>query len=135
MDDLLRILALLALIAGNAFFVIGEYSIVTARRSALRQRGGKGAQAALRLMEDPVRVISTVQVGITGIGVLSAQRIEQLRRQRKIRYEDLRRLRCALDKAGPFIVTADYRPRQDSSESLRLRQQLAERPAQQMALW
>ncbi|KHL71112.1 biotin synthase [Pseudomonas flexibilis] len=72
---------------------------------------------------------------VPGIGVLSAQRIEQLRRQRKIRYEDLRRLRCALDKAGPFIVTADYRPRQDSSESLRLRQQLAERPAQQMALW
>jgi putative hemolysin len=70
-DDLLRILALLALIAGNAFFVIGEYSIVTARRSALRQRKGKGAQAALRLMEDPVRVISTVQVGITAIGVLS----------------------------------------------------------------
>jgi putative hemolysin len=69
--DLFRILALLALIAGNAFFVIGEYSIVTARRSALRQRRGKGAQAALRLMEDPVRVISTVQVGITGIGVLS----------------------------------------------------------------
>ena len=64
-------LALLALIAGNAFFVIGEYSIVTARRSALRRRGGKGAEAALRLMEDPVRVISTVQVGITAIGVLS----------------------------------------------------------------
>ena len=58
MADLLRIVALLALIAGNAFFVIGEYSIVTARRSALRQRKGKGAQAALRLMEDPVRVIS-----------------------------------------------------------------------------
>ncbi|MDA0185238.1 hemolysin family protein [Solirubrobacter phytolaccae] len=71
MDDLLRMLALLALIAGNAFFVIGEYSIVTARRSALRKRGGKGAEAALRLMEDPVRVISTVQVGITAIGVLS----------------------------------------------------------------
>lgn len=71
MDDLLRILVLLALIAGNAFFVIGEYSIVTARRSALRQRRGKGAQAALRLMEDPVRVISTVQVGITAIGILT----------------------------------------------------------------
>ncbi|RKQ93182.1 putative hemolysin [Solirubrobacter pauli] len=64
-------LALLALIAGNAFFVIGEYSIVTARRGALRARGGRGAEAALRLMEDPVRVISTVQVGITAIGVLS----------------------------------------------------------------
>jgi putative hemolysin len=35
-------LGLLALIAGNAFFVIGEYSIVTARRSALRQRGRRG---------------------------------------------------------------------------------------------
>ncbi|MBD7977016.1 putative DNA modification/repair radical SAM protein [Serpens gallinarum] len=72
---------------------------------------------------------------VPGIGVLTAQRIEQLRKQRKIRYDDLRRLRCALDKANPFIVTADYRPRQDSSESLRLRQQQAERPVQQMALW
>src|SRR3954468_9271723 len=70
-DDLLRILALLVLIAGNAFFVIGEYSVVTARRGALRARGGKGAQSALRLMEDPVRVISTVQVGITAIGILT----------------------------------------------------------------
>src|SRR3954452_10735359 len=70
-DDFLRILALLALIAGNAFFVIGEYSIVTARRSALRARGGRGAESALRLMQDPVRVISTVQVGITAIGILT----------------------------------------------------------------
>ncbi|HEX6021272.1 MAG TPA: hemolysin family protein [Solirubrobacter sp.] len=71
MDDFWRLAALLALIAGNAFFVIGEYSIVTARRGALRARGGKGAQAALRLMDDPVRVISTVQVGITAIGILT----------------------------------------------------------------
>jgi putative hemolysin len=70
-DDLLRILALAALIGGNAFFVVGEYSIVTARRAALRTRGGSGAEAALRLMEDPVRVISTVQVGITAIGILT----------------------------------------------------------------
>jgi len=70
-DDLLRILALAALIGANAFFVIGEYSIVTARRGALRARGGKGAEAALRLMEDPVRVISTVQVGITAVGILT----------------------------------------------------------------
>jgi putative hemolysin len=70
-DDFLRIVALVALIGGNAFFVIGEYSIVTARRGALRARGGAGAAAALRLMEDPVRVISTVQVGITAIGILT----------------------------------------------------------------
>ena len=71
MEDALRILALAALIGANAFFVIGEYSIVTARRGALRARGGKGAESALRLMEDPVRVISTVQVGITAIGILT----------------------------------------------------------------
>jgi putative hemolysin len=71
MSDALRVVALLALVAGNAFFVIGEYSIVTARRSALAQRKGRGAAAALKLMEDPVRVISTTQVGITGIGILT----------------------------------------------------------------
>jgi len=71
MSDALRVVALLALVAGNAFFVIGEYSIVTARRSALARRGGRGAATALKLMEDPVRVISTVQVGITGIGILT----------------------------------------------------------------
>jgi putative hemolysin len=74
MDDLLRVLAVLALVAGNAFFVIGEYAVVTARRSALlprAQAGSRRAQAALRLMDDPVRVISTVQVGITAIGILT----------------------------------------------------------------
>jgi putative hemolysin len=73
-SDLLRILAVLALIAGNAFFVIGEYSVVTARRAALAplaEAGNAGARAALRLMDDPVRVISTVQVGITAIGILT----------------------------------------------------------------
>ena len=71
MSDALRVVALFALVAGNAFFVIGEYSIVTARRSALAQRKGRGAVAALKLMEDPVRVISTTQVGITAIGILT----------------------------------------------------------------
>jgi putative hemolysin len=72
--EFLDIIAVLALIAGNAFFVIGEYSVVTARRSSLQPRadaGSAGARAALRLMEDPVRVISTVQVGITAIGILT----------------------------------------------------------------
>jgi putative hemolysin len=74
MSDLLRILAVLALVAGNAFFVIGEYAVVTARRgavAALADGGRAGARAALRLMDDPVRVISTVQVGITAIGILT----------------------------------------------------------------
>jgi putative hemolysin len=74
MSDLLRIVAVLALVAGNAFFVIGEYSVVTARRgrvAALADQGQRGAAAALRLMDDPVRVISTVQVGITALGILT----------------------------------------------------------------
>jgi len=71
MSDALRVIALFALVAGNAFFVIGEYSIVTARRSALARRNTRGAATALKLMEDPVRVISTVQVGITAIGILT----------------------------------------------------------------
>ena len=71
MSDPARVAALLALVAANAFFVIGEYSVVTARRAALAQRSGRGARAALRLMRDPVRVISTVQVGITAVGILT----------------------------------------------------------------
>jgi putative hemolysin len=74
MSDLLRILAVLALVGGNALFVIGEYSVVTARRgrvAALAEEGRRGAAAALRLMDDPVQVISTVQVGITAVGILT----------------------------------------------------------------
>src|SRR5215204_7113015 len=73
MSDVLSVLAVLALVAANAFFVIGEYTVVTARRAALAPRAeadSAGARAALRLMDDPVRVISTVQVGITAIGIL-----------------------------------------------------------------
>lgn len=74
MTDVLRVLALLALVAGNAFFVVGEYSIVTARRAPLAARaraGSRGARVALGLMDDPVGVMSTVQVGITSIGILT----------------------------------------------------------------
>ena len=67
---------MLGLVAGNAFFVIGEYAVVTARRAALQ--GRRGSAAALRLMDDPVRVISTVQVGITAIGILAGALAEPL---------------------------------------------------------
>jgi putative hemolysin len=73
-EEVGRIAALLALVATNAFFVIGEYAVVTARRAPLRRRaeeGSRGAAAAIALMDDPVRVISTVQVGITAVGILS----------------------------------------------------------------
>ena len=76
----------------------------------------------------------TLIARIPGIGVLSAQRLVALRRQKRIRFEDVGRLRCVLEKAKPFIVTQDYRPAQATRESLVLRQQLSEAP-QQMGLW
>ena len=61
------------LVLGNAVFVAAEYALVTGRRSRLEERaerGGRGAKTALRLMDDPVRFISTVQVGITVFAIL-----------------------------------------------------------------
>jgi putative DNA modification/repair radical SAM protein len=71
---------------------------------------------------------------VPGIGVLNAKRLVQLRRERRIRYDDLVRMRCSMEKLKPFIVTQDYRPRQDQWESNSLRRTLTEQPAQ-MALW
>jgi len=73
---------------------------------------------------------------IPGIGIRTTKRLIELRRQRRIRYEDLTRLRCVLAKAKPFIITSDYHPRQAESSSVMLREQLRDRPQpQQMALW
>jgi putative hemolysin len=72
MSDLLRIVVVLLLVLGNAVFVGAEYALVTARRSRLHElvdAGRLGAKRALRLMDEPVRFISTVQVGITIAGI------------------------------------------------------------------
>ena len=66
-------LAIALLVVANAFFVLAEYALITARRSALERRaeaGSKGAALALRMQADPVRVIGTVQIGITALGIL-----------------------------------------------------------------
>ena len=72
MSDLWRIVGVLLLVLGNAVFVAAEYALVTARRSRLEDRaegGSRPARTALRLMDDPVRFISTVQVAITVFGI------------------------------------------------------------------
>jgi putative hemolysin len=72
MSDLLRIVVVLLLVLGNAIFVAAEYALVTGRRSRLQElvgQGRRGAQHALDLMDNPVRFISTVQVGITVAGI------------------------------------------------------------------
>ncbi|WP_087630025.1 putative DNA modification/repair radical SAM protein [Caballeronia telluris] len=65
----------------------------------------------------PVRTIAR----IPGIGMRNAKRLVELRRSRRIRYADLVRLRCGMEKVKPFVVTQDYRPpvRETSSEQLR----------------
>ena len=73
MSTSLRIVIVFLLVLGNAIFVAAEYALVTGRRSRLEERaerGGRGAKTALRLMDDPVRFISTVQVGITISAIL-----------------------------------------------------------------
>lgn len=64
----------LGLILVNAFFAMSELAIVSARRARLQQRaaqGSRGARMALALTEDPTRFLSTVQIGITLVGVLA----------------------------------------------------------------
>jgi len=65
---------ILALIALNGVFAMSELAIVSARRprlQAMSQAGKRGARTALELSADPGRFLSTVQIGITGIGVLA----------------------------------------------------------------
>jgi putative hemolysin len=68
----LEVIAVLLLVAGNAFFVAAEYALVTARRTRLQELSGKGnrrARMALRIMDSPVRFIGTVQLGITAFSI------------------------------------------------------------------
>ena len=69
MSDLSRIILVFLLVLGNAIFVAAEYALVTARRSRLEQSDSMAARRALKLMDEPVRFISTVQVGITVFGI------------------------------------------------------------------
>jgi len=62
------------LILCNGLFALSELAIVSARKARLRAmaaQGNKGAAAALQLSEDPGKFLSTVQIGITLIGVLA----------------------------------------------------------------
>lgn len=70
---LTEILIVLALIGLNGVLAMSELAIVSARPARLKPLEGKsrGANAALRLAEQPGRFLSTVQIGITLVGVLS----------------------------------------------------------------
>ena len=66
----LLVLAFLVLL--NGFFAMAELAIVSARRVRLQEMakvGKRGAASALRLLDDLVGFLSTVQVGITLVGI------------------------------------------------------------------
>lgn len=70
----MAIAILLLLIVLNGVFSMAEIALVSARRvrlEAAAARGDKGAAAAVLLAEEPTRFLSTVQVGITLIAILS----------------------------------------------------------------
>lgn len=67
----LEIAILVCLIILNGGLAMSELAIVSARPARLKNRGDRGALQALRLCENPGRFLSTVQIGITLVGVLS----------------------------------------------------------------
>src|SRR5919106_5867608 len=71
---LLEILVVLALVLLNGFFAMSELAVVSARSTrleALARKGVRGARLALALARDPGRMLSTVQIGITLVGIVA----------------------------------------------------------------
>jgi putative hemolysin len=69
-----EILIILVLVIANGVFSMSEMAIVSARKVRLQQLANQGdvkARAALKLAESPNQFLSTVQVGITLIGILT----------------------------------------------------------------
>lgn len=70
----LEILIVLILILLNGLFAMSELALVSSRKSRmafLARQGSRGAQSALHLMDNPSRFLSTIQIGITFIGIIA----------------------------------------------------------------
>jgi putative hemolysin len=71
---LIEVVVVLLLILANGLLAMAELAIVSARRSrlaSLARRGNHGARLAIDTLDDPTNFLSTVQFGITLIGVLA----------------------------------------------------------------
>ena len=70
----MEIIIIILLILLNGLFAMSEIALISARRSNLTARakqGNKAAAKALQLAQDPDRFLSTIQIGITLIGILT----------------------------------------------------------------
>jgi putative hemolysin len=71
---IVEILIVVVLTLLNGALAMSELAVVSARPARLKvmsQEGNKGADVALKLAEDPGKFLSSVQIGITLVGVLS----------------------------------------------------------------
>ncbi|OYD82361.1 hemolysin family protein [Azospirillum brasilense] len=69
-----EIAIIVALTLLNGVFAMSELAVVSSRKARLQtmaDQGNSGARMALRLIEDPSRFLSTVQIGITLVGVVA----------------------------------------------------------------
>lgn len=70
----MEVLLIVFLTLLNGVFAMSELALASSRKArltAMAEAGDKGAAASLKLLEDPTQFLSTVQVGITSIGVLN----------------------------------------------------------------
>src|SRR5215211_3503974 len=70
----LQIAVIVVLTLLNGLFAMSETALVSSRKARLKERaeaGDKGARTALELADSPTRFLSTVQIGISLIGVLA----------------------------------------------------------------
>ena len=70
----LDVVIIFLLVCLNGVFAMSELAVVSARKprlKAMARSGRRGAQTALDLASDPGRFLSTVQIGITLIGILA----------------------------------------------------------------
>ena len=69
-----EVLVILLLILLNGFFALSEMALVSAKRSRLQaaaEQGRTGAKSAIALMEDPTKLLSAIQIGITLIAIFT----------------------------------------------------------------
>jgi putative hemolysin len=70
----MEIIIVLVLIAINGFFALSEIAFVSSRREIIegeRESGSENAAMVIRMMDTPDRFLSSIQVGITMVGVIS----------------------------------------------------------------
>ncbi|WP_300343993.1 hemolysin family protein [Nesterenkonia sp.] len=72
-EDLIGLIWLVVLLAGNAFFVAGEFAVLSARRSQIEPKAETGstrARTALYAMEHVSQMLAVAQLGITVCSLL-----------------------------------------------------------------